>query len=273
MEARPIRLAAAVFFDAAGREAGSDGGDDRRIETAGEEDTIGDIAHQLSAHGVLQSVPDVGSRGGIGLHRIVVRPVAVVIARHAGRFAPVEMSGQEGLIAVALPFQSLQLAGDIDHAVGIVADVEGDDADGVAGNEEGIAFDIIEGKGEDAAQLLHHGSDVGGSGLGVGRHHGAIEGEDDLAVAARLEEIAVVHTPTKVLMIIDFAIDGEHLLLVGGKEGLSARLRIDDAQAFMGKDGGATAVDAAPVGTTMPDFLTHSQRLLTEFRTLHADVE
>jgi hypothetical protein len=65
----------------------------------------------------------------------------------------------------------------------------------------------------------------------------SIEGEDNLAVAARLEVVLADIATTYLLVVIDFAIHGEDLLLVGGVEGLSARFRVDDAQSLVSEDG------------------------------------
>ena len=64
------------------------------------------------------------------------------------------MTGKEGLIAVAAAFQGLELGGYQHLAVGIVADVEGDDTDGVAGDEKAVVGGVVEGEGENAAQPL-----------------------------------------------------------------------------------------------------------------------
>ena len=59
-------------------------------------------------------------------------------------------------------------------------------------------------------------------------------------------------------MVIDFAVDGQHLLSIRAVEGLPTRLRVNDAQPFMGQDGRATAKDSTPVRSAVTDFLTHS---------------
>ena len=99
----------------------------------------------------------------------------------------------------------------------------------------------------------------------------AIESQDDLAVAARLEFVLSLVATANVLMVVDFAIDGQHLtalsrLLRGGTiQGLSARLGVYDAQSLVGQDGRAATIDATPVWAAMTYFLTHSQCFLTQF--------
>ena len=138
-------------------------------------------------------------------------------------------------------------------AVAVVADIEGNDADGVAGDEEGIALLVVEDEGEDTVEVLEEVDALL-----------AIKRQDDLAVAARAELIVVGQTASDVLMVVDLAVDGQHLTAVGRKEGLSAGLRIDDAQALVGQDGGGAAIDAAPVRSAVTYFLTHTQSLLTQ---------
>ena len=96
-----------------------------------------------------------------------------------------------------------------------------------------------------------------------------------LFMTRKLAYVAGSRSPfsTQGLMVVYFAVHRQHLLAVGGIKRLTARLGVDDAQTLVGKNGRPSAVDAAPVGTTMTDFLTHSQGLLTEFGTLLTDVE
>ena len=70
------------------------------------------------------------------------------------------VSGQERLVTLALSFEGLQLAGDIDRAVAIIADIKRYDADGVAGYQELVAFLVVEDKGKDAVKLLQHPADL-----------------------------------------------------------------------------------------------------------------
>ena len=163
------------------------------------------------------------------------------------------MAGQEGLVALALALQRLQLGSHIDGAVAVVADIEGNDTDGVTGDEEGVALLVVEDEGEDAVEVLQEVDALL-----------AIERQDDLAIAARAELIVVGQTAADVLMVVDLAVDGQHLTAVGREEGLAARLGIDDAQALVGQDGGGAAIDAAPVRPAVTDFLTHTQSLLTQ---------
>ena len=74
-------------------------------------------------------------------------------------------------------------------------------------------------------------------------------------------------------MIVYLAVYGQYLLTVGREERLAPRLRIYDRQPLMGQDGRPASIDAAPVGTTVTNLLTHTQGLLTPFGRLLAKIE
>jgi hypothetical protein len=153
------------------------------------------------------------------------------------------MAGQEGLVALALAFEGFQLRGYIDGSIVVVANVKRYDANGVTSDEEFVAFFVVEDEGEDAAELFEHSTNLlmRASALLSFRREGggeaSIESEDYLAVASRLEVVLADIATTYLLVVIDFAIHGEDLLLVGGVEGLSARFGVDDAQSLVGEDG------------------------------------
>ena len=163
------------------------------------------------------------------------------------------MAGQEGLVALALALQRLQFGSHVNRAVAVVADIERNHADGVAGDEEGIALLVVKDEGKDAVEVLEEVDALL-----------AIERQDDFTVAPGLKLIAVGQAAPDILMVVNFAVHGQHLTAVGREEGLAARLGIDDAQALVGQDGGGAAIDAAPVRPAVTDFLTHTQSLLTQ---------
>ena len=127
------------------------------------------------------------------------------------------------------------------------------DADGVTGDEEGVTLLVVEHEGENAAQVLEKVDAF----LTVERQY-------DFAIAARLKRIFSGHATANLLMVVNLAIHCQDLLAVGRIKRLPATLGIDDAQSLMGKDGGATTIDAAPIGTAMTYFLTHFQCLLAK---------
>ena len=121
------------------------------------------------------------------------------------------MAWKEGLVTLALSFEGLQFGGHIDGAVAVVANIERYDADGVAGNQELVLLLVVEHEGEDATQVLEEVDALF-----------AIEGKDDLTVAARLELILSGITAANLLMVIYLAVDSQHLLPVGREQRLSA---------------------------------------------------
>ena len=202
------------------------GRDDRRIESAAEQYAIGNIGHQLALHGVFQRIAKSIDACLVILHRIIIEPVALVVAFHARLSAPVIMPGQEGLVPLALPFERLQFGGNIHGAVAVIAYIERYHADGVSGYQKLVLLFIIKCKGKDAADVLEEVDAFV-----------AIERKDDLAVAARLEVILAGILAANLLVIVNLAVDGQHLLPVGREKRLPAAFGIDDGEPFMGKDG------------------------------------
>ena len=172
------------------------------------------------------------------------------------------MSWQEGLVSVAVALQGFQFARYIHLAIVVVADVEGDNADGVACNEKCVGLCIVEGKGKDAAQVFQKVDTFV-----------AIQGENHLAVAARLKLIGVSIAFAYFLMIVNFSVDCQHLFHVRAEERLFSRFGVNDRQSFVGKNGSASAIDAAPVWSTVTNFTAHSQCFLSEFSCLLLNVE
>ena len=123
VEAGPPCCGLRVFLDTAGSIFAGDGGDDRRVEAAREEDTIGHIAHQLAPYGSFQPFADGFGAGGAVLHRIVFEPVADVVAGESRCRTPIVVSGQEGFVSCALPFEGLEFAGHHHLSVLVVPDI------------------------------------------------------------------------------------------------------------------------------------------------------
>jgi hypothetical protein len=124
---------------------------------------------------------------------------------------PIIVSRKERLITLTLPFQSLQLGGDIYRPVIVITDIKGNDTDRVTGNEEGILLLIIEHKGKDATEVLQEINAFL-----------TIQGENHLTVAARLEVILSGKLPSDVLMVIYLPIDGKNLFPVRREQRLSS---------------------------------------------------
>ena len=253
VETRPIGFGTTVILDAHLTVLFGNGGNHRRVETAAEQHTIGHVGHQLSLHGFLQSVVDGSDTHWIVLDGIIFHPIATVIPLHTWLFAPIVMTWQERLVTFALAFERLQFGGHVEGAIAVVANVEWYDADGVTGDEEGVTLLVVEHEGEDAAQVFQK----------VDAFF-SVECQYDFAITARLERILADHATANFLMVVNLAIHRQDLLAVGRIKRLPATLGIDDAQSLMGKDGGATTIDAAPIGTAMTYLLTHFQCLLAK---------
>ena len=74
-------------------------------------------------------------------------------------------------------------------------------------------------------------------------------------------------------MIIDFTIHGQNQFPVRGKQRLTARFRVHDAQPFVRQHGAPAAPDTAPIRTAMTDPAAHLQGLLTHRVSLLLHIE
>ena len=143
--------------------------------------------------------------------------------------------------------QGLQLRGK-DEDCGRVGVVERLLADPVAGQQQGPARTVPEGKGEHAPEML----DAVGPILFVGV-------EDDLGVAVGCEAVPLgLEAGAEFLEVVDFAVEGDPdgLVLVG--HGLPAAVKVDDAQAPLAEPDLAVDVDALSVRSAVGDVGTHS---------------
>ena len=262
MEARPPGPRLRIVLDAHRAELLGNRRDHRRIQAAGQQHAVGNVGHQLALHRRLQRRAELRRVGRIVLDRVVGHPVAGVPALHARLLAPIAVAGKEGLVALALALQGLQLGSHVHLPVRIVADIQRDDPDRVPGDQEGVLLRVVEREGEDAAQLLQEI-----------RSLVAVEREDDLAVAAGLEFILPGVAAADLLVVVYLAVHRQHLLPVRGNQRLAARLRVHDAQALVGQHGAAAAPDAAPVRSAMADLAAHLQGLATQGVGLLGDVE
>jgi hypothetical protein len=209
-------------------------------------------------------------RSGIVFDSIIAEPVALIVAFHAWLLAPVVVTWQEWLVTLALAFQSFEFAGHIDSAISVITNVKRYNTDRVTGNEEFIRLLVVEHKGKDAAELFQHPANLFVSAttpLALRRGAGGeapIQGEDDLTIATRLKLILTSIATTNLLVVIDLAIDSQHLFAVWREQRLSTTLWVHDTQSLMGKDGRPTTIDTTPVRSAMADLLTHLQRFVTQ---------
>ena len=172
------------------------------------------------------------------------------------------MSGQEGFVLFAETFQGFQLAGNVHGAVAVIAYIKRYNANGVAGYQECILLLVVEGKGKDAGEVLQKVDAFL-----------ALEGQNHLAVAACMKVILTGIASADFLMIVDLTVHGQDLLLVGAVERLAATFGVNDRESLMCQDGRAATVDSTPVRSAVTDFLTHTQRLLSQLLRLLLDIK
>ncbi len=113
------------------------------------------------------------------------------------------MAGKKLVVARGEAFQAFELGGHEEMPFIVMTHVEGNDAHGVAGNEEGVVLFVVEGEGKDAAEMLN----AAGAIL-------AVEGKDDLAVRPRKELIFALHLFAYLAVVVYLAVDGKNQFAV-----------------------------------------------------------
>ena len=124
---------------------------------------------------------------------------------------------------------------------------------------------VVEGEDEDPAQFVEPRGRVIRPPL--------VQGEDDLAVGAGAERVAVRHAVLERLVVVDLAVDGEYGAAVGAEERLRPALHVDDREALMGEYRAFPRVDPAPVRTPVPLTPREVQRPAAQTRRAGFDLE
>ena len=156
------------------------------------------------------------------------------------------MRGGELLDDAAVTLKCFQLRS---HPVGTVAIpplVEWNDTDMVAANQEGFLLAIVEGKSEDAVELLQK--------MGT---HLTVECQNHLTVRLRLKVIAPLISLADLPMVVDLTVHRQHQVAVAADQRLLPGSRIDYGQSLMSHEGLVAAVDARPVGSPVTHLFRH----------------
>ena len=302
MKSRPVSLGFATVLHTGRRILLGYGRDDGRIETTAQQYTVRNITHQLALYRSLQGIVNLLYRSlflrfrilqlGFSLlsiinlifllHGSVFKPITGIVTLHARVLAVIIMTWEEWLVMVALTFQCLQLACYQHFSILIITNIKRNHADRVAGNEELITLSIVKGEGKDTVQLFKHLGDTGVEriltfiykGIKVGIcSHLTIERKNHLAVGTGLILVFAGKTGTDILMIINLTVYSKHLFLIWCKQRLATTFRVNNAQTLMCQDCRTTTVDSAPVWSAMANLLTHTKRLLSQFRSLLLNIE
>ena len=217
VQSGPVGFCFRVVLDTHLAEFLGDGRDNTRVESTRQQHTVRHVAHQLALNGTFECVVDSLYRCGVVLHGIVLHPVALVVTLLSWVGTPVVMAGQERLVVLALALEGFQLRGYVHLSVGIATNVQWDNANWVASNQEFVGFFVVKGKGKDTAQIFQEVDTFF-----------AIQCQDNLAVAARLEIVLTGIAATYLLMVVNLAVNGKHLFVVGREQGLTTRLWINN---------------------------------------------
>jgi hypothetical protein len=135
------------------------------------------------------------------------------------------MTGREQVHLTADGRERLQLRGHQELTIGIEAGVERNDAHWIPCNDGRIRLCIVQDERKNPVQ--------------PGNTHGAFGGQerdDDFAIRLRPEGI-IREFPAQCHVIVDLAIDGQHVAAVRAHEGLGTVGHIHDGQPFVGENG------------------------------------
>ena len=113
------------------------------------------------------------------------------------------MPRRKRLIVLALAFQGFQFACHVKPAFPVIAVIERDYPDGVAGYEVFVPLHIIKCKGEYPVQFVQKAVSLL-----------PVEGKYDLAITSGRELVPSGISPADILMVVNLPVDGQHLLHV-----------------------------------------------------------
>ncbi len=153
-----------------------------------------------------------------------------------------EMAGREIFDGPAVQ-QGLELGSHVEIAVFVAPGVQRHDPHRVAGDQVAAALLVVEHEGENAVEVVQ---EIGAALL--------VEGEDHFAVRAGGELVGRGEATLELLVVVDLAVDRQHLLAVAAVERLGAVFDVDDGQPLVGQDRLVAGVDAAPVGPRWRSF-------------------
>ena len=262
MQLGPPGFLGSVRFNAVGSKLLGHGRNHGAVQPAGKKNSVRNVTHQLTADGFFQCIPQLTHGSSVVLHGIIVHPVTYVPAFHFSLASGIIMSRKERFIALTISFERLQFAGAIHRSVLVVTDIQGNHANGIAGNQEIILFFVIKGKGENSVQFLQERNTFV-----------AIQGQDHLTITSRLEMIASFIPLADVTVIIDLAVDRQNLPAVHRIKRLASALGINDRKTFVSQNRRTSTINSTPVRTTMTNLARHRQSFVSPLGSLFPDIE
>ena len=176
--------------------------------------------------------------------QVPFHPIAVVEGGRGSFAGRPDLTWRKEAHVVAGVHQSLHFRGHPQAPCVIGSVIEGNDADGIAGDDPRVRCRIEQHKGVHAGQVLDEVPSVL-----------PVEGEDDLAIAAGLEWIVTTGstgTPGfEVDVVVNLSVDGEHSARIRIDERLGTAEHIDNGESFMRDDGRRKFTDAGPIRSSM----------------------
>jgi hypothetical protein len=232
------------------------GGHDAAVDAARDEQSVRDVAHELPVHRRFEGVTETGGIEGVVRQEPGLRPLRFVVPLEPllPLVAQEEVAGGHLLDALAGVEQPFHLGRDVQALVAIPADVQRVHADRVPRDQIRVARRVVDHEREDAVDAVQE----------VPRVVLVVEVEQHLAVRARLELVGSPEPSAQVLVVVDLAVDRQHVARERIDERLRAVLDVHDREPLMGEDGPVARPDAAPVGPAVPQLPARRERLPPE---------
>ena len=259
VQARPPGLGPVAILDAMARIARGHGGDQRRIQPAGQQHAVRHVGHQLAVHRGLEGFAQFLQRHLNAFHHVVVPPRALVVLRQFAGRGVVPVARRELRHVGAIVDQRLHFRGHPQAALLVVAPVQWADPERVAGDDRATLAGIPQCEGEDPVEAVEERC----------RRVLEVQRVDHFAVGLGLEGIGLRQFRLELLVVVDLAVDRQRESAILRQQRLRAAGRIDDGQALMDQDGPfrrTTFIDVhpAPVRAAMPLALRAIQRLASQ---------
>ncbi|KAH9409701.1 hypothetical protein TYRP_010712 [Tyrophagus putrescentiae] len=219
------------------------GGNERRVETTGEEHSVGHLRHQPLLDRLHQRPPNGLVVDRRRRHERLVAPARLVPPLKGALGRVVQVPGWKGANGVADVVEALHLRGKVVRlrVAAVEAVVQSGDADWVPSCEKALLLDVVEDKGVHAIEVLHK---LLTAQLLVEVHdHFTVRVGDKGAV---LQQLVLQH-----FVVVNLAVHRQNELLVLAENGLRARLNAHNGQSLVAKDVVARDDASRPVRATV----------------------
>ena len=144
----------------------------------------------------------------------------------------------------------------------IVAHIERDDADMIAADQILLLFAVPQDKREHALQLV---KEIDPFFL--------VERQNNFAVGAGLELVAIAQLGAQRLMVVDLAVNRQNMGAIGVVQRLGAVVDVNDGQTLMREDRFIVGIHARPVRPAVTHQTRTLQRFFTQFNRIAFQIQ